>query len=325
MDDGFKERAAAADPEMGNLSSLLLMLVHEPSPELFRAVMDFTRFAYWQQPTVTVACALLPHLDEHLDWKAHCLHVIGNIQMRLSQYRTAVESVTTAAQLNLETNDLSSAARCKRMAGDLHRILGEVDRAESLLIDAYEMYAALNDELGEARCRRDIDALMLESQELGAAVKHLTAARQTFERIGDGFGVAQCSELLGTVSLFRRDLESASTELEASRAAFADFGDMFHQAQSTRVLSSILRTQGEWTRAERLLNEAEYLFKDSRNQEGLAACAWEFGRLRIDQGRQEEAIAYFESATNLYVALGLDRNAEECREMQGRLQSAVQV
>jgi len=45
-DEDFKERAAVAAPEIGNLSSLLLTLVDEPSAQVVDAVIQFTDFEY---------------------------------------------------------------------------------------------------------------------------------------------------------------------------------------------------------------------------------------------------------------------------------------
>ena len=61
---------------MDNLSSLLLMLAKRPSQQVVDAVIRFTQSAYWRQPTLTVASALLPQLEDHSKWKARCLRVI---------------------------------------------------------------------------------------------------------------------------------------------------------------------------------------------------------------------------------------------------------
>jgi len=77
VDETFQELLAAAAPEMGNLSSLLHAMVNQPSQEVIDAVVSLTLWANLHRPTVTVASALLPHLESHPKWKADCLRIIG--------------------------------------------------------------------------------------------------------------------------------------------------------------------------------------------------------------------------------------------------------
>jgi len=120
MDETYKDRAAVAAPEMGNLSSLLLSLVTAPSEQVVASIVNFTHFREWQQPTIALASALLPHLEQHPLWKAKCLKAIGFSQQGLGKYRSAINSCSRAAELFLEVDDRLSAAACKLHAGEIH-------------------------------------------------------------------------------------------------------------------------------------------------------------------------------------------------------------
>jgi len=160
MDEHYKNLSAAAAPEVDNLSSLLFSITNQPSETVVSAVVRFTAFAYWQQPTVHIASALLPNLEPHPRWKADCLKAIGSSQKRLGSYRSAILSLTTAAILFLEEGHRSSAAWCNRVASGAHRLLGEYDHAEALLSDAQIVYTDLEDHFGQARCRLDLGRLV---------------------------------------------------------------------------------------------------------------------------------------------------------------------
>jgi len=87
MDEQFTKRAAAAAPEIDNLSSLLLTMVHQPSQQILDSVVSLTVFAYWQQPNATVALALIPYLESHpTTWKGRCLQIIGHTQYMRCDY-----------------------------------------------------------------------------------------------------------------------------------------------------------------------------------------------------------------------------------------------
>jgi len=324
MNEHYKKRAAVAALEMNNLSSLLLTMVNRPSEQIVDAVDRFTWFAHWQRPTLTVVFALLPHLEPHAKWKAKCLKVIGNTQIKLSRHRLAIESLTTAAQLFLEFGDRSQAAWCMRRAGSSKIALGMYDQGEALSNEAREVYVELKDQLQEAECRRTLGDLMRVRSDFPAAIEHLSAARQTFDLLRRKYEASRCSESLGIVYLDQGNLDSAAAELESALSAFLGLGDKHHTTQSTRLLGAVRCRQGMFLLAEQLLGEAETAYRESGDRQGLAACAFEFGYLRSNQGRREEAIACFKSAHCHYEDLEV-KKAKVCRVWIDDLQSTVHV
>jgi len=314
MDETYKERAAAAAPEMGNLSSLLLSLVTEPSDQIVTAIINFTYFREWQQPTITLALALLPHLEQHPLWKAKCLKAIGHSQQELDDYRSAISSYSRAAKLFLDVDDRLSAAACKLHAGEIHSSLNDYGNAAVLIEEARVVYVELGQHLEVARCRQSLGELMRMKGDYAPAVEHLKAAQQILRSSNQSFDTAQCSESLGTLYLDQGNFDAASTELEASRSAFLALGDQFHLAQSTRFLGTVRCNQRDFTRAEELLREAEDISTAIADQFALANCAWAFGDLRRDQGRREEAAVYYESAQHELEVMGLAKEATQCKE-----------
>jgi len=313
MDETFKDRAAASAPEMGNLSSLLLSLIGEPSEQVVAAVVDFTLFREWQQPTTTLASALLPHLGRHPLWRAQCLKALGRSQHRLSEYESAISSYSAAAKLFLEVGDLFSAATCKQFASDIHSLFDEYSDAEILLEEARAAYVELGNFLQEASCRRQLGNMMRMKGEYAPAVEHLKAAEHTLRSSKQIYIAAQCSESLGIVYLNQDNFDAAAAELESSRSAFLALGNQFHLAQSTRFLGSVRRGQRDFTRAEELLREAQDISTVIGNRPALASCAREFGDLRRDQGHREEALAYYDTAQDGFELLGLAQDAAICR------------
>ena len=323
MNEHFKAKTKSTVPEMGNLPSLLLMVIDQPSQEVVDAVSRFTRFAYWEQPTVTVASALLPHLAHHPKWKATCLMRIGETQIKLDDYRSAISSLGTASRLFLEIGDQSNAAWGSFMAAEPHKHLGEYDQAEPLLNQARNVYAKMGDVTMEATCQLNLGDLMTMKKDYPAAIEHLAAARQSFITLKNTFRTSQCSEALGNVYLALGDLDSAATELETARSAFVELGETFHVAQSTQFLSTVYRRKGRLILAEQLLGEAEKIYRATSDRFGLAGTAEAFGNLRLDQGRRDEAIAHYKIAYNLNKDLGLHHDAQCCLDRIERIESTV--
>jgi len=321
MDETYKDRAAAAAPEMGNLSSLLLLLVAEPSEQVVTAVVNFTRLREYQQPTLTLATALLPRLEQHTLWKADCLVVIGRSQQALDNYRSAISSYYTAAKLFLEIDNLLSAAICKQYAGNIHSFLDEYSDAEVLLEEARAVYVELGEDLHEARCRQNLGNMMRMEGKYAAAIVHLKAAQQIFHSQNSSYDAAQCSEDLGILYSNQGDLDAAATELEASRSVALALGNQIAVAQVNRFLGSVRREQRDYVRAEELLREAQDISTAFDDRFARANCAWEFGDLRRDQGLREDALVYYESAQHGFEVLDLAGSASRCRAQADLMRS----
>lgn len=312
VNEHFKNLVAAAAPEMNNLSTLLLTLVERPSLQVVEAVLCFTRSAYLQHPTLAVALALLPHLEPHPHWKACCMQVIGDTEIMLADYRSAITSLSIAVQLFIEVGDRTRAAACRRLAAAPHRILGETHHAEMLLNEARAVYAELGDEFEEAWCMMDLGTLMRMKNDYPAAIELLSVARKSFDTLQENYFVSRCSHILGTVYLSQGALDKAAVELEASRSAFISLGYQYQVAESTRFLGMVRREQGELLQADQLLGESELFYRDTGDRHGLAGCARQFGYLRVDQGRLEQARACFKAAHCLYVELQMQADAQSC-------------
>jgi len=323
VNEHYKGLAAAAALEMNNLSSLLLALVSQPSQQIVDAVLMFTHFAYMQQPTPTVASALLSHLNPHPVWKGRCLREISQTQIHIGDYRAAIDSLNAAKRLFLEVHDRSRAALCAMLVASPHGMLGEYDRAEMVLKESQTTYAEIGNKYMEATCRLNLGILMQDKGDYPAAIEHMSAARQTLSSLGEKYAALKCSESLGLVYLNQGNLESAGAELEVTRAAFMDLGHPHHTPQSSLYLAIVRRKQDNLTLAEQLLGEAAVHFNKRGEQLSLAKCAKEFGKLRRDQGHYDEAIAHFDWARRLYEFLSVQKEADHCREWVERLESTV--
>jgi len=323
MDLSYKELAAAAAPEMGNLSSLLISLVGQPSLQIVDAVVRFTNFASLRQPTLTVASALHPHLEPSSEWAAACLQAIGQTQIRLGNYRIAIEQLNAAAQLHLTHKNPSSAAVCKRTAGAAHRVLSEYDHSESLLNLARKVHIDMGDEFQEAMCRLELGELMRTKNQYTIALDHLTSARRTFDSLGKPFYAAYCSTSIGVTHLNQDNLDPAAAELDSARLVAIDVGDLNQAARCTRIIGKIRCLQRDFELAESLLKEAETICTKTGYRLGLAGCAETYGLLRHSQQRYDEAIIYYQSSYNLYGSLHMPQKVQICRKWIDLLESIV--
>ena len=311
MNDTFQELTAATAPEMGNLSSLLLTLVSQPSQRIVDSVVRLTHSALFHQPTVTVASALLPHLDSHFQWTASCMRATSRGFNALGEYVAAFETANDAAKLYVRLGDPSSAAQCKCIAGEAYRVLGEYSHAEMLFEEARGVFEELRDEHEEARSRFGLD---LVAGNPPSAIEHLTAARLTMESEGDLFYAARCTQALGDVYFRQGELAAAVAEFEAAHAVFIGLGIETQIPQTALLLGNALCKQGNFTSEEQYFMDAYVLHRKSGDRFGLAGCAQAFRFPRLVQQRREEALVQFNLASHLYQTLHMHQAGQRCRK-----------
>jgi len=322
VDEAFQELLAGAAPEMGNLSSLLLTMVSQPSQEIVDAVILLTDSSVLHRPTVTVASALLPHLESHPKWKADCLKAIAEGNAHLGNYKLAIEAANTAAGLYVELGDRLLAATCRSIAGDVYRLRKEYSDAQRLHEEAREIYAELEDHKNEANSRHLLALVMKMEGNCSGAIEHLTAARFIFNSLGEIFLAARCTCTLGAVYLALDEVDTGKAELEASRSIFIRFGHQTQTAEAARFLGSAHRMQGNFEMAEQYVEEAQLIHQTDGDPLGRAACAEQFGYLRGAQERNQEAIVQFKLASRIYEKLQFQTQAQQCQELIKSLESA---
>ena len=307
----FYQRSVAFLPELGNLWSLLSSVVDEPTQQIAEAVLRVTSFTCGWQPNLSLATALLPHLEDQPRLRAMCMKIMGDARKNLEEYRAAIDALSTAARLFIEVGELFSAALCKMSTGDVYRQLGEYDDAEQLFNEARVAFTDLGAVIEEARCRSHLARLKRRKGDYDAAIEHLTAATEIFNTAGKLYDAAQCNELFGLVHLDQDNLDAAVTAFKTALPVFVALEDGSHVLQCARFLASAHRQQGELELAEQLLNEVEALSIENGRRLDLAECWREFGYLRLYQ-RSDEAVAYMQGALDVYKALGMEDDSQAC-------------
>jgi len=321
VDKIFQELSTTVAPEMGNLSSLLLSMVSQPSQKIVDAVIRLTESASLYRPTVTVASALLPHLETHPKWKADCLRVIALGKSHICDYLSAIEAANTAIGLYLELGDRSLAAQCKTTIGNVYRLLGEYNHAERLLHEARGIHAELGDDSNEAMARYRLALIMLEEGNYADATEYLTAARLTFNSLGDTYYASICTCGLGFGNLYLGEVAAAIAELEAARSTFISLGYQAKVADATRYLGAAQHMQCNFQMAEQYLEEAQLIYRTVGDLLGLACCAEQFGHVRRRQEREQEALIQYKLASRIFEKLQMRTAVQQCQKWVKLLES----
>ncbi|KAH7088679.1 hypothetical protein BKA62DRAFT_162280 [Auriculariales sp. MPI-PUGE-AT-0066] len=153
------------------------------------------------------------------------------------------------------------------------------------------MHAAARRDLSSARRVRSGH----RSSHLGT--RHLQAVRRADLR-------CTMHQSIGKIQFNQGNLSAAGSDFQSALSEFEALGEQVGAAQCTRMLGAVRRCQGDYDSAKTLLTAALEALTRLGSRLDLANCHWSFGQLYRDQGRTREALASFESARDIYEALG---------------------
>jgi len=307
--------------EMGNLTSLLLLLVAHPTQQVVTAVIRFTQFARFYRPATTLVTCLLQYLEPHPKWKAESLRALGSAQFQARDRKSAIVSFAHATRLFLEIGEPVSAACCKENNAHVQLQHGQSDEAELLLEEARATYSKYDYKPGLANVCIGLATLMMAQNSPETALQHGIVARQTFDSLGYSAMAAHCSNILGNIYFGQGNLDSAVEEFESARMVYQTIGNGASLGMTTCYLGTVRRVQCDFTSAEKLLCEAEHLLKANGQPQGIAYCALQLGALRQWQKRNKEALAYFKYALTHCGTPDTEDTANLCRQQIAFLES----
>ncbi|KZP07304.1 TPR-like protein [Athelia psychrophila] len=132
-----------------------------------------------------------------------------------------------------------------------------------------------------------------------------------FLEIGDRLGAAQCSRRLGDILRMQGNYSEATRILTDARAQFIDIGDRLGDAQCSRSLGYILRMQANYCEANDMLKGALAQFIEIGDHMGAAQCSKSLGISLSDQGNCSEATRILKDARCLGDFLRRQGNVSE--------------
>ncbi|KAH7090128.1 P-loop containing nucleoside triphosphate hydrolase protein [Auriculariales sp. MPI-PUGE-AT-0066] len=299
--DDFTRRSTQFAPEYGNLTSFLLHLINseEPSEKLFDAVHAVSEYAYCTMPSTTLREALLLRLTTQTAWRAECLQGLGRTRLRRDEYSHATDNLQAARRLFAELGNRYQEAACRFILGNCLQMQVLFDAAEAELRAGRDIFIELGYESDAAECTQRLGDICRRRGEYDQAIDHLTSARDTFKRHGERLYAAQCTRSIGQIQIGQGNLSAAGSDFQSALSEFEALGEQVGAAQCTQLLGEVRRQA----------------FTRLGSRSDVAHCHWSFGLLYRDQYRKREALASFESARDIYEALGWQADVADCNSL----------
>jgi tetratricopeptide (TPR) repeat protein len=198
--------------------------------------------------------------------------------------------------------------------GAISYAVGDAEQALNYYRAALSLRQRIGDNYGVAQTCSNIGEAHLSLEQYDEARRHLERSATVFEAIQSERELPEVYWLLAEVELARDDVASALDYAGRARDIAATIGNSELQGIAERVLAQGRARAGDVARARQSFDASIELLRASGNQIELARSHYEFGRLLVGQGGQEELACYhLRQATDLFTAAGAEKEAAQAR------------
>ena len=175
-----------------------------------------------------------------------------------------------------ELGDKRGVAMAIYNMGEMERLQGNLPRSRTLFDEALTLRRSLEDKSAIARTQTSIGMGIDGAGPLARGEKTHEEALALQESVGDKLGIARVRNLLGSLTLHEGRPVDAQTSIRQAATEFHQMKALDEEAAALAGLARALLAERKTEEADRAIQEAVRLVKDSRNRQ------W---RLEVDLGQ----------------------------------------
>ncbi len=234
----------------------------------------------------------------------------GVLEFERGAWTEAARRYTAARTHAGAIEDVSLLMRIENNEGALWSAQGDRERAEDHFRRALRYFRDTGQDPCGARVMNNLGMLLTERGEEDEPESLFDKALEDCKRHGD-LALGATVMINRARLALKRDDPMRAHALATTAAAFAErLGNGPMGADAVCLLGAVARSEGRHFESERYLDEA--LRRSAAGQAPLAeAETWEeIGQLRLDMGREDEAVEALRQARRCWLALGAEKEAE---------------
>ncbi len=247
--------------------------------------------------------------EQHPHGRAEAEWILGEID-RMMARPDAARAHYAASMTEYEAlYNPSGIARNLLSLAQVARTQKDFGSAHDLYSRALAHYENLGDRRGEGQCLNGLGDIARFEQQYDDADRSYARALEIYEGIGAEYDIAVALANLGLNSIAIADYQAAEGYLEAALTIIGagDYPYLLAGVEYNLALVHALRGQANSDEIRSVVDLAERLpIADLDYAEPLERLA----SLRADSGDQDEAVALWEKARNIYDELGLDADRD---------------
>ena len=292
------------------------------SPEVWDVCGRFFQHLYWHKPRRTILREKVEGLPDDHGSKPRCLFELARLFDGIGNIAEAKRLLAHALKLERKREDDTGIALTLSWLAEANRQLDLHEEGIQQAKEALGIYERLGNKASQTRCLTTLAWLFLHDEQFDAAEEAATRAIASLPEEGEEFLLCRAHRLLGGIYRSKRAREKAThhfqTALEiASVQTWRSQLFWIHYE-----LAWLFRDEDEFDDAHDHVEQAKSHAVDDAYNLGRAtemhARIW-YRQRRLDDARSEAL-----HAIEIYDKLGLSEDIEECKNLLGQIERAVE-
>jgi tetratricopeptide (TPR) repeat protein len=280
-------------------------------------MVDFLRFQgiYQQTKGYLNTAGQLAREGADTANEAYCISKLGEILFYESQNQDAMKAFQQALPLYKKIGSLLGEANCIYQLGKIHFRESRNRDAIEAFQQALPLYKKIGSLLGEANCIRSMgDIHFLESRNRDA-IEAFQQALPLYKKIGDLLGEANCISSMGDIHFRESRNRDAVEAFQQALPLYKKIGSLLGEANCVSSSGQIHIKQGNIKKGKNHLEQALQLYDTINDSYSIANACYQYALLLKEiKGHKKEAKELFQKAADIFDAIGLPKDAEDCKK-----------
>ncbi|MDJ0901776.1 MAG: tetratricopeptide repeat protein [Xenococcus sp. MO_188.B8] len=241
-----------------------------------------------------------------------CLGNLGLAYYSLGQYQRAIDYHQQALEIVREIGDRSGEGKDLGNLGLAYKALGQYQRAIDYHQQALEIAREIDDRQWEGGCLGNLglayNFLGHYQTAIGYYQQALEIAREIGDRSGEGKDLGNLGLAYNCLEQYQTAIDYVQQALEIAR----EIGDRQWEGGCLGNLGSVYHSLGEFPTAIDYHQQALEIAREIGDRPGEANAWFNLGDTLSELKQKSDAIDAYRNARQLYEAMGLDANVQDC-------------
>ena len=322
-DPGFGEARWIVSEDV-NVEHLLNVFtsIDPNSPEVWDVCGHFFQHLYWYKPRRTVLREKVEGLPDYHESKPECLFELAQLFEGIGNIAEEKQLLAHALKLERKREDDTRIALTLSRLASANRILGLHEEGIQQVKEALGIYERLGHRADQARCLTTLAWLFLDDKQLDAAEEAATRAIASLPEEGEEFRLCRAHRLLGGIYRSKRAREKAIHHFQTALgiASVRTWHDQLFWIHYS--LARLFHDEDEFDDAHDHVEQAKSHAVD--NAYCLGRAMEMHAEIWYRQGRLDNARSEALHAIELYEKIGASGDRVRCRNLLGRIESAME-
>jgi signal transduction histidine kinase len=237
--------------------------------------------------------------------KEQCsLLIDAAMELRFSEPLSSIEKAEQALRISEEIDFEVGKARSCFCMGLAHFNLSDYEQSFVWLHRSQLHFEKAGDTWGISNALNNIGLIHLRLGDFTRALENFSSSLQIKKEAHDNYGTANVLISMASIQREAGNLPEAESMLEQSLEIATEIKSDLLVAKVLSEQGMILNLQQKSGAAEQKILEAKTFFEKKKNMLGISHCMLRIGKIRAADGRDDDAMEFFEEGRNMAEQVG---------------------